>query len=201
MADLLDIRLKVSRAITYTGLDYFSPIAVKVGRRKEKEWVALYTCLTVRSIYLKLVHDLTTNSVLMSLRQLIARRGCPSIIFSDNATTFRGADRELKQVVQAINKDELVPFGCIRQLEWRFIAPDALHTDSEPLLVRFVKTSLPVTLKTRTPNDQTLVTIVAEVECMMNSRPLTYVLVVFVERFFTTKDRQTLLTIVSERLP
>ncbi|XP_037868119.1 uncharacterized protein LOC119628748 [Bombyx mori] len=176
MADLPDVRLKVSRPFTYTGLDYFGPIIVKVGRRHEKRWVALFTCLTVRSIHLELVHDLTTSSVLMSLRRLIARRGCPSIIFSDNATTFRGADRELKRAVQSIDKDELITFGSIRHLEWRFIAPDAPHMGGcWERLVRSVKTSLRVTLKTRTPNDQTLMTLLTEAEFMVNSRPLTYV--------------------------
>ncbi|XP_060808849.1 uncharacterized protein LOC132903787 [Amyelois transitella] len=177
MSNLPNIRLKeVDRPFKYTGLDYFGPLIVKVGRRQEKRWVALYTCLTVRAIHLEVVHDLTTSSVIMSLRRLIARRGCPSLIYSDNATTFRGADRELKQAVRAIDNEELIRFGSIRQLEWRFIAPNAPHMGGcWERLVRSVKTSLKVTLKTRNPTDQTLLTLLAETEFMINSRPLTYV--------------------------
>ena len=34
----------------YTGLGYFGPLNVSIGRRTEKIWVALFTCLTVRAI-------------------------------------------------------------------------------------------------------------------------------------------------------
>lgn len=38
------------RPFTHCGIDYFGPIAVKVGRRREKRWGALFTCLTTREI-------------------------------------------------------------------------------------------------------------------------------------------------------
>jgi len=43
-----------NRPFTYTGLDYFGPLIVTIGRRHEMRWVALLTCFTVRAIHLEL---------------------------------------------------------------------------------------------------------------------------------------------------
>lgn len=46
------------RAFQYTGLDFFGPLLVTIGRRKEKRWAALFTCLTVRAVHFELATDL-----------------------------------------------------------------------------------------------------------------------------------------------
>ncbi|XP_063533651.1 uncharacterized protein LOC134743949 [Cydia strobilella] len=177
MGQLPDMRVTpTGRAFTHTGLDYFGPMTVKIGRRQEKRYGALFTCMTVRAIHIELASDLTTTSALMALRRFIARRGCPKTIWSDNATTFRGADRELTQAVRAIDRDELTRFSSPRQIEWRFIAPVAPHMGGcWERMVRAVKTALKATLNTRIPREDTLTTLLAEAEAIVNGRPLTYV--------------------------
>nr|XP_041631493.1 uncharacterized protein LOC121502311 [Drosophila kikkawai] len=49
----------------YTGMDYIGPLLVTVARHREKRWVALFTCLTTRAIYLELAHDLSTDSAVV----------------------------------------------------------------------------------------------------------------------------------------
>jgi hypothetical protein len=164
------------RAFTHTGLDYFGPMTVKIGRRQEKRYGVLFTCLTIRAIHIDVVSDLTTTSALMALRRFIARRGCPKTIWSDNATTFRGADRELQKAVRAIDKDELVRYGSMRRIEWRFIPPASPHMGGcWERMVKAVKTALKATLKTRVPREDTLATVLIEAEAIVNGRPLTYV--------------------------
>ena len=47
MAALPEGRLAYrQRPFSHCGFDYFGPISVKIGRRREKRWGALYTCLT-----------------------------------------------------------------------------------------------------------------------------------------------------------
>jgi hypothetical protein len=164
------------RVFTHTGIDYFGPITVKIGRRQEKRYGVLFTCLTVRAIHIEIVSDLTTTSALMALRRFIARRGCPKTIWSDNATTFRGADRELVQAVRAIDRDELIRYGSMRRIEWTFIPPASPHMGGcWERMVRAVKTALKSSLKTRVPREDTLATVLTEAEAIVNGRPLTYV--------------------------
>lgn len=69
------------QAFGFTGVDYFGPINVTVGRRTEKRWVCLFTCLTTRAVHLEVVHSFTTQGCLMAIRRLISRRGKPIDFF------------------------------------------------------------------------------------------------------------------------
>lgn len=53
MAPLPPARLSsFTRPFTFTGIDYFGPITVIIGRKNQKRWCMLATCLTVRAIQL-----------------------------------------------------------------------------------------------------------------------------------------------------
>lgn len=45
------------RPFSAVGVDYLGPVTVTVGRRSEKRWVALFTCLAVRAVHLEVVHS------------------------------------------------------------------------------------------------------------------------------------------------
>ncbi|XP_060665364.1 uncharacterized protein LOC132797630 [Drosophila nasuta] len=74
---------------TYTGVDYFGPIDIIVGRRHEKLWGVLFTCLTIRAVHLDIATSLSTDYFLCILKAFIAIRGCPRRMMSDNGTNFR----------------------------------------------------------------------------------------------------------------
>ncbi|XP_075150541.1 uncharacterized protein LOC142224646 [Haematobia irritans] len=85
------------RPFTYTGLDYFGPVTVAIGRRQEKRWVALFTCLTVRAVHLEVAHDLSTDACILAIRNFISRRGTPVRMRSDNGKNFVGLNGDAKQ--------------------------------------------------------------------------------------------------------
>ncbi|XP_055632885.1 uncharacterized protein LOC129773309 [Toxorhynchites rutilus septentrionalis] len=63
MSALPPARLKAfCRPFSYVGIDYFGPMHVVVGRRTEKRWGVLITCLTVRAIYLEVAASQPTNA-------------------------------------------------------------------------------------------------------------------------------------------
>lgn len=163
------------RPFSYVGLDYFGPIQVKVGRSSAKRWVALFTCLTVRAIHLEVVHTLSTQSCKMAIRRFLGRRGAPLEIYSDNGTNFQGASKELREQISAIGENLEATFTNYKT-KWIFNPPSAPHFGgSWERLVRSVKVAMASIGSTRTPDDETLLTIVAEAESLINSRPLTYI--------------------------
>ncbi|XP_065094639.1 uncharacterized protein LOC135715167 [Ochlerotatus camptorhynchus] len=177
MADLPPGRLAAfSRPFTHTGVDYFGPIEVVVGRRVEKRWGMLATCLTVRAIHIEVVHSLTTSSCIMAIRNFVARRGKPRKFYSDRGTNFVGADRELKKLEEVINHDEIMKEFTSSETEWVFNPPLAPHMGgSWERLIRTVKSNLMAVCITKKPSDEVLRNTLTEIENVVNSRPLTHV--------------------------
>lgn len=164
------------RPFTNTGIDYFGPMNVAVGRRREKRWGVLFTCLVSRAVHIEVASSLTTDSAMMALQRMGSRRGYPSHIFSDNGTNLRGANEELKRALREIDQTRLQDYGTNKGIEWHFIPPASPHMGgSWERLIRSVKTALKAILRERTPTDECLTTLLIEVEHMVNSRPLTHV--------------------------
>ena len=162
------------RPFTHCGLDYFGLMEVKIGRRREKRWAALFTCMSTRAIHIELANSLSTNSAILALKRFIARRGKPEIIYCDNGTNFRGMCNELKKVFKEFENDKID--NSENKIKWKFNPPSAPHMGGAwERLIRSVKTALVVILKDRAPREEVLLTALLEVEHCVNSRPLTHI--------------------------
>ena len=73
---------------------------------------------------MELVSDLTTASFMATLRRFMARRGKPSVIWSDHGTNFVGAARELRELKAFLRKGdkqkELSNFCAGSNIKWKF---------------------------------------------------------------------------------
>lgn len=164
------------RPFTYCGLDLFGPMEVAVGRSRQKRYGVLFTCLVTRAVSIEIVWSLTTDSLIMALRRMAARRGWPAHLYSDNGTNLRGADKELQLAAQQLDTEALKQVGANNAMKWHFIPPSSPHWGGAwERLIRSVKTSLRIVMKERAPRDEVLCTFIAEVENMINGRPLTHV--------------------------
>lgn len=167
-------------AFSYTGIDFFGPIEVTVGRRHEKRWGMIFTCMTSRAIHLELASSLDTSSAIMCFRNFVNRRGMPITVFSDNGTNLRGAEKELRVAVEGLNFEQIKDetnciFPAQSKMNWKFIPPGAPHFGGIwERMVRTVKSVLYIILKSKAPRDETLRSAIIEVENIVNSRPLTY---------------------------
>ncbi|KXJ68836.1 hypothetical protein RP20_CCG001484 [Aedes albopictus] len=175
MSDLPPARLAAySRPFTHMGVDYFGPVTISIGRRMEKRWVLIATCLTVRAVHLQIAHTLSTDSCISALRNVMARRGIPAVIYSDQGTNFRGANRELKVAVEYLDENRLMTEFTTPHTRWSFNPPAAPHMGGAwERLIRTVKQNLSKLLPSNTPTLEVFENVLIEVENVVNSRPLT----------------------------
>lgn len=109
--DLPEARLaNHKRPFTHCGMDYFGPMTATIGRRHEKRWGVLFTCLTTLAVHLELATSLTSDSAIMAIRRMIARRGTPSDLYYDNGTNFHGASNEQKAGLKNLGIHKLQEF-------------------------------------------------------------------------------------------
>ena len=174
MADLPSDRCtQAGRAFESVGVDLFGPFAVKQGRSVLKRYGCLFTCTRVRAIHIEVLPSLESDSFLNGLLRFAARRGLPSEV-SDNGTNFVGAVADLKKEFGKLDRCALVRGARRKSIKWTFNPPHAPHFGG--FWERMVRTVRRVFCAVINPSlDELLSTVMCEVECMVNNRPLTRV--------------------------
>ena len=175
MADLPSSRVADCRPCFYfTGVDFFGPFFTRVGRSKVKRYGCIFTCLSVRAVHLEMAFSLSTDAFVNVLRRFICRRGKPHTIHCDNGTNFIGASAELRRSMMDLNNSFVQETLRRREIEWSFIPPQAPHMGGAwERIIRTIKRILNALLLQQTLTDDSLITVLTEVESIINSRPLT----------------------------
>ena len=167
-----DRKLEASIAFANVGVDYFGPFTVKTGRRNEKRWFCLCTCLTVRVVLREIVPKLDTDSCLNAIMRFIAQKGKPMKMISDNGTNFVGADREFKEYVAAWNKEKIEEHLVQQGIRWKFNSPAAAHFGGVwERLFRSCKKAMYAVLGNRSIKEDVLSTTMCLVEQTLNAKP------------------------------
>ena len=101
------------------------------------------------------------------------------MIYSSNATNFVGANAELKRGIQRLNNRKITSDLGLRDIEWKHAPPLASHQGEiyEAIIrpVRKVLESMMDDRKLRFLTDEAFGTLLKEIECILNNRPLTRV--------------------------
>ena len=96
-------------------------------------------------------------------------------MYANNGTNFRGATTELKEFVLNLDKDAITKFASSHQIVWSFNPPAAPHMGGAwERLVRSTKEVMFGLVKDHVLTDSQLLTVLTEVESILNSRPLTH---------------------------
>ena len=171
-APLPSIRTQDVHPFTYTGVDFSGALYVRHGE-EIKVYLCLFTCATTRALHLEIVQDLSTETFLLAFRKFAARRSLPTIMVSDNASTYLSAADELQSLMQSSEvKRDLAKRG----VSWRFIPKRAPWWGGFwERMVGLTKSALKKVLGRRHISLITLETVIVEIEATLNDRPITFV--------------------------
>ena len=81
--------------------------------------------LYLLAVFVDLANNASTDSFLLVFRKFTSIRGYHAKLYSDNGTQFRGACRELKDILKGINWKNVFEFGAGKGVEWHFSPADA----------------------------------------------------------------------------
>lgn len=125
-------------------------------------------------MHLELVEGYSTPAFLGALSRFSARRGLLETIYSDNGTTFVGADRELTLAFRATIKDpNFFNHAASQKISWNFIPPSAPHFGGLwEAGVRSVKYHVRRVVGAYTLTFEEFSTLLCNIEACLNSRPL-----------------------------
>ena len=140
-----------------------------------KGYVAMFVCMATRATHLEVVSDCSTQGFLDAFRRFVARRGLCSIIYSDNATNFKGADAELQRLFNEASAEahHIAAVLACDGIDWRFISLRALHFGGLwEAGVRSFKHHLRRALGDHNLTHEEFSTLTAQIEACLNSRPL-----------------------------
>ena len=118
MSPLPTIRLDNPVPWSNVGVDYLGPLiclheCAKASRgscphpSSGKVWISIFTCMHTRSIHGEVVRNCESKEFLLAFRMFVAKKGRPNCFYSDNATTFTAADKELQELLVSETMDDL----------------------------------------------------------------------------------------------
>ncbi|XP_038117267.1 uncharacterized protein LOC119769328 [Culex quinquefasciatus] len=180
MGDLPQQRVTPTLPFLNTGVDLCGPFQYRKAPRAAptKCYVAIFVCLVTKAAHIELVYDLSTAAFLAALHRFIARRGKPKLIQCDNATNFKGAERELEKLRKQFINQQLqaaVVNRCADDgIDFKFIPPRSPNFGGLwEAAVKSFKKHLRATIGNSVLSQDEFVTLLARIEACLNSRPLT----------------------------
>ena len=179
MANLPSSRLMEVPPFTYCRVNMFGPFIIRQRRSEVKRCGAMFTFMNSRTVHIEVTHSLDTDSFLLALRWMIARRGNVRTIYLDNGSNFIGAENELKKALEEMDDKKIQAF--VQEfggdwIKWKRNPSFASHMggvwERQICSARRILSSLMQT-HGKAFDEESLLTLTIETEGILNSRPLT----------------------------
>ena len=169
--------LNPSKVGYFIQIDFAGPhMVLNEAGELVKTWSCIFMCLVSRLITVKLLKSCSTRDLILGIRSYIAQRGAWQVAYSDSATYFHKASKELKSILSTIKwgnvSDEVLTLG----MEWNFNVPKSPHrTGAVESMIKQVKLGLLKSIKNEVLDYVKLGVVFDEISAIINSRPLGYV--------------------------
>lgn len=169
--DLPTERVTLTRPFKTVGIDYTGALTIKLGDKEHKVYIVLFTCASSRAVSLDIVEDLTANSFISAFRRFCAKHSTPTTVWTDNALYFKAGEQFLKQLAE-----EQTSYSNNKNINWKYIpVASPWYGSIWERSIQTVKNCLKKSIGRRQISLFELMTLLCEVENVVNNRPLTYV--------------------------
>lgn len=185
MAGLPSYRYSDSlRAFSNVGIDFTGSFSIKQKREtrstreRPKVYVLVFSCLQTRAVHLEVTDGMTTQDVYEAISRFASRRGVPKRIVSDNYSSFKSTDATLCELFKNIDFDQLKQltgygYQFSDGIEWIYSPPAGSHFGGcFEIVVKAFKRAFYAIYHRADLTFSEFRTAVAEVESLLNSRPL-----------------------------
>ena len=181
MANLPTDRLEACPPFTNVGLDVFGPWEITTRRLRggavnAKRWGLIITCLSSRAIHIEVLESMDASSFICALRHFFAIRGPVAKIRCDQGTNFVGGKSQLEDALLEMDQSRVQKFTAEQGCEWVFNPPHASHFggvwERQIGTVRRVLDAMLLKIGRSQLTHELLVTLMAEVTGIVNSRPI-----------------------------
>lgn len=178
MGDLPASRITQNRAFLHTAVDYAGPLMTRTakgrGHKAHKSWIAVFVCMASKAVHLELVGEMTSQGFVAAFKRFTSRRGHCSDIYADNGTNFVGANREMQlEVNRCMNSDNWNLLLAESATRFHFAPPGSPHFNGlAEAAVKIARSALKRAIGEHTLTFEEMTTLLAQIEAVMNSRPL-----------------------------
>ncbi|KAL0811217.1 hypothetical protein ABMA28_009646 [Loxostege sticticalis] len=181
MGNLPKDRVNVCRPFQKIGIDFAGPISVKQSSLRRSVvsngYICVMVCFVTKAIHLELCSDLKTVTFLACLKRFVSRRGLPTDIYCDNASTFKCANTELHNLYKLQNSKEhraqVQSFSAEKGINFHYIpCYSPVQGGLWEAAVKSTKFHLKRTVQKSILTYEQMSTVLCEIEAVLNSRPL-----------------------------
>ncbi|XP_044755073.1 uncharacterized protein LOC123314027 [Coccinella septempunctata] len=179
LGTLPSFRTKPSRPFSKSGVHYAGPYLIRSskgrGKTALKGYIAVFICLCTKAVHLELVSGYSSADFIAAFRRFTSRRGHCTDLYSDQGTTFIGADKELKELYKKSSSfiKDITKKLSDESTQWHFNPPAAPHFGGIwEAAVKSTKHHLRRVVGSHTLTFEEFYTLLTQLEACLNSRPL-----------------------------
>lgn len=138
-----------------------------------KVWLVIFSCAVSRNVHAEVLDGMTVTDFMHGVRRFVGKYGPPTLFYSDNAKTFQCVARELPQI---LSHPRLHKYLNTRKIQWKFYVQKAPWMGGFiERVVALYKGSVKRVVGRARLDYQEFLTLICELNGMLNSRPISYV--------------------------
>ena len=161
-------------AFNHVMLDLFGPYTVggEVQKRTSgKAYGVMFTNLAIRAVHIEAAFGYDTSNFLMALSRFASLHGWPEMIYSDPGSQLVGAERELKEAWQRIDRESLQRDSVQNGSTWVFGPADSPWHQGA-VEAKTAKRAFHFSVSNQCLSVPEFLTVCFEVSNLLNERPI-----------------------------